>query len=114
MSLRPLLVKSKTTDSTAFLFTNPNNKNDRNIYGIVPYHSIVNNINLKSDTFHLAGNDLVKPTSEIFLDAIYLYSNNLSMDTTMFIVTNPEKIYGTFLESHLNIPFNEERYIKTN
>jgi len=111
---RPLLVKSKTTNATGWIFNNPTNKNDKNVYGIVSYHSLHKYINLRSDTFQLVGNDIVKPTSEILLNSIYVYRNNFIMDMVFFIIVDTEKIRGTFLEPYLYITFNMERDIQIN
>jgi len=93
------------------IFKNPNNKNDKNIYGLIPIHALSKYANIKSDTFVLVGNDVVKPNSQILLSAIYLYPNNFLLDSAMFIIVNTEKILNTFLENYLNIEFNTEREI---
>ena len=111
MSSKPLIVKSNTTGVTGFLFKNPINKDDRNIYGMIPIHALTNYLDLKSDKFLLLGNDSISAKSIIILDAIYFSVKNFLLDCAMFIIQNTETIYGTAFEECLNISFHNERDI---
>ena len=107
----PIIVMSTTTSVTGWLFTNPINTHDKNIYGIVPFHSIKNFVQIKSDRFLVVGNDTLTPESQILINGIYLRPANFLLDAVIFVVQDPEKIRLSFLNEYLNVQFNNTRDI---
>lgn len=111
--IRPLIVQCRNSPANGFLFKNPTDTEDKNVYGIVPYHSITNNTEINNLEFLLLGNDQIKPTSQIILNGVFLGVKHFLLDTAMFVITNPHKIIGTVFESSLNMKFFNERVIDT-
>jgi len=109
----PLIVQCRNVPGNGFLFMNPTNPLDKNIYGILSYHTITNNTEINNLELLLLGNDQLKPKSQIILNGVFLGVKHFLLDTAMFVITNPDKIIGTVFESSLNMKFFNERVIDT-